>query len=101
MTGPAQTVKRADRPTHLADSLAGQAGARIDPAPTGGWIRRMMPFLAVHKRDVWLAVLASAVGQAANGIGPVVQKVIVDDGIVHHTRSVTPWLVLLGVLATI
>ena len=71
------------------------------PAPEGGWIRRLWPFLAVHKRDVFIALLASAVGQAANGIGPIVQKVVVDDGIVHHTRSVTPWLVLLGVLAAV
>jgi ATP-binding cassette subfamily B protein len=72
-----------------------------EPAPQGGWIRRLWPFLAVHKRDVYIALLASAVGQAANGVGPIVQKVVVDDGIVHHTRSVTPWLVLLGVLAAV
>ena len=71
------------------------------PAPEGGWIRRLWPFLAVHKRDVFIALLASAVGQAANGVGPIVQKVVVDDGIVNHTRSVTPWLILLGVLAAI
>jgi ATP-binding cassette subfamily B protein len=96
-----ESTKRADRPTHLADSLAGQSGARIEPATEGGWVRRLLPFLMVHKRDVIIALLASAVGQGANGIGPVVQKVIVDDGIVHHTRSVTPWLILLGVLAAI
>ena len=72
-----------------------------EPAPEGGWIRRLWPFLAVHKRDVFIALLASAVGQAANGIGPIVQKVVVDDGIVHHTRSVTPWLILLGALAAV
>lgn len=47
------------------------------------------------------ALGASIVGQAANGLGPAVQKVIVDDGIVDHTRSMTPWLILLGVLAAI
>jgi len=75
--------------------------AHIEPAPSGGWIRRIWPFIAVHRRDVLLALVASVVGQAANGIAPIVQKVIVDDGIVHHTRSVTPWLVLLGGLALI
>jgi ATP-binding cassette subfamily B protein len=73
----------------------------IEPAPNGGWIRRLWPFLTVHRRDVAVALVASVVGQAANGIGPVVQKVVVDDGIVHHTRSVTPWLVALAVLALI
>jgi ATP-binding cassette subfamily B protein len=57
--------------------------------------------LSAHRRDVLLALSASIVGQAANGIGPVVQKVIVDDGIVHHTRSMTPWLILLGMLSLV
>ncbi|MDH4077539.1 MAG: ABC transporter transmembrane domain-containing protein, partial [Acidimicrobiia bacterium] len=37
----------------------------------------------------------------ANGLGPVVQKVVVDDGIVNQRRPVGPWLVLLGLLAAI
>ena len=74
---------------------------RIEPAAHGGWIRRLWPFLAVHRRDVMMALAASVVGQAANGLAPIVQKVVVDDGIVHHTRSVTPWLVLLGALALV
>jgi len=74
---------------------------RIEPAAEGGWIRRLWPFLAVHRHDVMLALAASVVGQAANGLAPIVQKVVVDDGIVHHTRSVTPWLLLLGALALV
>ncbi len=73
----------------------------IEPATEGGWIRRMWPFVAVHRRDVTLALVASVIGQAANGVGPVIQKVVVDDGIVHHTRSVTPWLLLLAALSLI
>jgi ATP-binding cassette subfamily B protein len=71
----------------------------IEPSPEGGWIRRLWPFLAAHRRDVVLALAASVVGQAANAIGPVVQKLIIDDSIVHHRRSATPWLVLLGGLS--
>ena len=72
---------------------------RIEPAPSGGWIRRLWPFLAVHKSDVVVALGAAVVGQAANGIGPIVQKVVVDGAIVHHTRSVAPWLILLLALS--
>ncbi len=72
---------------------------RIEPAANGGWIRRLWPFLAVHKSDVVVALGAAVVGQAANGIGPIVQKVIVDGAIVHHTRSVAPWLMLLLALS--
>ena len=42
----------------------------IEPAAEGGWIRRLWPFLAAHKRDVVIALGASVVGQAANGVGP-------------------------------
>ncbi|MEI8238472.1 MAG: ABC transporter ATP-binding protein, partial [Actinomycetota bacterium] len=73
----------------------------VDPAPEGGWIRRLWPFLRVHRRDVGISLAASIVGAGSLGIVPVVQKVVVDDGIVHHTRSVTPWLVLLAVLALV
>lgn len=77
------------------------APQHIEPAPTGGWIRRLWPFLAVHKRDIALALGAAVVGQVANGLGPVVQKVVVDDGIVNQRRPVGPWLALLGLLAVI
>ncbi|MCU1398526.1 MAG: transporter ATP-binding protein, partial [Acidimicrobiales bacterium] len=83
------------------DPRLNETGKRVEPAAEGGWIRRLWPFLAEHRRDVYIALGASIVGQAANGVGPIIQKVIVDDGIVHRTRSMTPWLVLLGVLAAI
>ena len=71
----------------------------IEPSPEGAWIRRLWPFLAAHRRDVVLALGASVVGQAANAVGPIIQRVIVDDSIVHHRRSAAPWLVLLAVLS--
>jgi len=77
------------------------AASRIEPAAEGGWIRRLWPFLAVHRRDIALALGAAVVGQVANGLGPVVQKVVVDDGIVNQRRPVGPWLALLGLLAAV
>lgn len=71
----------------------------IEPAAEGGWIRRLWPFLAVHRRDVFVALGASVIGAVALGIGTIVQKVLVDGAIVHHSRSVAPWLILLLALS--
>ena len=71
----------------------------IEPAADGGWIRRLWPFLAVHRRDVFVALGASVIGAVALGIGTIVQKVLVDGAIVHHSRSVAPWLILLLALS--
>lgn len=87
--------------TEADQAQAGPAADRIEPASEGGWIRRLWPFLAVHRRDIALALGAAVVGQVANGLGPVVQKVVVDDGIVNQRRPVGPWLALLGLLALI
>ena len=64
-------------------------------------MRRLWPFLAEHKRDVFIALAASVVGQVANGIAPVVQKVIVDDSIVAQNRPVGPLLAVLVGLSLI
>ena len=62
-----------------------------------GWIRRLLPFLFAHKRNLFLAFGSALVGQALTGLTPLVQKVIIDDVIVGGRRSLTPWLVLLVV----
>jgi ATP-binding cassette subfamily B protein len=67
-----------------------------DPAPHGGWIRRLGPFLGAHKRGVIISLTASVVGQGLMALSPLLQKVVVDDGIVGRTRPVVPWLVLMG-----
>lgn len=66
-----------------------------EPAAEGGWIRRLWPFLMAHRRHVALALGASVVGQGLMALAPLVQKVVVDDGLVGRTRPVAPWLVLL------
>src|SRR4051812_33522520 len=88
------TARASTRATH-------ESRHRIEPAATGGWIRRLWPVLAEHKRDVFIALAASVVGQLANGIAPVVQKVIVDDSIVAQNRPVGPLLAVLVGLSLI
>jgi len=75
----------------------------IEPAPpgSGGWIRRLWPFLAARRRDVFLAFGASIVGMGLSALTPLVTKVVVDDVVDDGQGSITPWLVALMGIAVI
>ena len=60
-----------------------------------GWIRRLVPYLLAHKRDLFLAFGASLIGQGATALTPVIQKVIIDDAVIAGRRPLAPWLLLL------
>ncbi|MCU0311567.1 MAG: ABC transporter ATP-binding protein/permease [Acidimicrobiales bacterium] len=72
-----------------------------EPAATGGWIRRLAPFLGAHRRNVVVALGASVVGQGLMAVAPLLQKVVVDDGLVGRTRPVAPWLAALAVVGVV
>jgi len=61
----------------------------------GGWIKRFLPFLLAHKRKLVLAFTASVTGMVITSAAPLVQKIILDDTILHHRRPIQPWLILL------
>ena len=63
--------------------------------PTGGWIRRLSPFLLAHRRNVIIAVAGSVVGQGLSALTPVFAAVVIDNGISNHTTAVWPWLLAL------
>lgn len=65
------------------------------PAGSGGWIRRLWPFLMARRRDVIVAFGMAIAGQAVAGFVPIIERAVVDDGIVAQTRSVWPLLALL------
>ena len=71
--------------------------ATPDPAPagSGGWIRRLLPFLLAHKRSVVTAFGVSIAGQAVAALTPIAEKISVDDVIINHRRPLAPWLALL------
>ena len=75
----------------------------IEPAPpgSGGWIRRLWPFLAARRRDVFLAFGASILGMGLSALTPLVTKVVVDDVVDEGQGSITPWLVALMGIAVI
>jgi ATP-binding cassette, subfamily B, bacterial len=70
----------------------------LEPAPigSGGWIKRLWPFVAAHKRDVLIAFGVSVAGQGIHALVPVVERLIIDDVIVAHRRAVWPLLILLA-----
>ncbi|MFN0027597.1 MAG: ABC transporter ATP-binding protein [Acidimicrobiales bacterium] len=69
------------------------------PAADGGPLRRLLPFLSTSRRDLGLALGASVLGQMANGLGPLIQKVLIDDVIIDGRRSAWLWLVALATAA--
>ncbi len=58
---------------------------------TQGWARRLAGYAWRYPRDVVLALGASLAGMAVMALVPLVTKVIIDDVITGHTRSMAPW----------
>jgi ATP-binding cassette subfamily B protein len=77
--------------------VARPASNIIEPASpdAGGWIRRLWPFLAVHRRNIMLALAFSVSGMIVTALTPVVEKVIVDRVITGHQGRLWPWLTIL------
>ncbi len=74
-----------------------------EPAPpeAGGWIRRLLPFLMAHRRDVIFAFGMSVFGMGVGALTPVFEKNIIDNGITSQSGPVAPWLILLVVAGLI
>ena len=76
----------------------------IAPAPpgSGGWIRRLAPYLRAHGRDAIVAFGVSVLGVGlVQGATPWVIRHIVDNVLVAHREPLAPWLsvlVLFGVV---
>lgn len=81
------------------DRLAAAAVDRAIPEPAppdkGGWIRRLWPYLMAHRRNVIIAFGMAVLGQAVAALTPVIERAVIDDGIVAQTRPVWPFLVML------
>jgi ATP-binding cassette, subfamily B, bacterial len=63
-----------------------------------GWIRRLIGYMAPHKKHAYIAFGVAIGGQLIQSVLPLVQKVIVDDVITTHQRPLAPWLALMIVL---
>jgi len=67
----------------------------VETPATVGWIRRLLPYLARHKRNVVLAFGVAIIGMVIAAFTPYVEKVLLDDVVLHHRRSMWPWLSML------
>ncbi|MGV9250908.1 ABC transporter ATP-binding protein [Streptomyces sp. NPDC003697] len=56
-----------------------------------GWARRLAGYAWRYPKDVVLALGSSLAGMAVMAVVPLVTKVIIDDVIGAHTRSMAPW----------
>ncbi|MGW7545145.1 ABC transporter ATP-binding protein [Streptomyces sp. NPDC054770] len=67
--------------------MAAQQGERRQ----GGWAHRLAGYAWRHPRDVVLALGSSLAGMAVLAVVPLITKVIIDDVIDDHSRSMGPW----------
>ncbi len=78
---------------------AAHARTRAIPAPApaeaGRWLKRLGPFLRVHRRNVSIALGAAIAGQAVAALTPIIERAIVDHVLVAHQRSLAPLMVML------
>ncbi|MFC9928776.1 ABC transporter ATP-binding protein [Streptomyces sp. NPDC127190] len=56
-----------------------------------GWARRLAAYAWRYPKDVVLALGSSLAGMAVMAVVPLITKVIIDDVIGAHTRSMAPW----------
>jgi ATP-binding cassette subfamily B protein len=84
-----------DAPTVPEAPTAPEKPSTVEAAPNGGWLRRLWPFLAVHKKKVFIALGVAVVGQGITALTPVIEKVVIDDVISTNSRPLWPWLTLL------
>jgi ATP-binding cassette subfamily B protein len=75
--------------------------ASIDPDPTKGWFRRVLPMLKARRGRFTFAMTAAFVAMVSQVITPRVVASAIDSALVQRTDSLTPYVVALGVLAVV
>ncbi|MFJ3792118.1 ABC transporter ATP-binding protein [Kitasatospora sp. NPDC090091] len=83
------------------DGVPGSGGPKDGGADGPGWLRRLIGYCWRSRRSVLLAFGASLVGMAVTALVPLVTKLIIDDVITAHTRSLAPWAVVLLLAAVL
>ncbi|MFJ4852050.1 MULTISPECIES: ABC transporter ATP-binding protein [unclassified Streptomyces] len=80
-------------------SDAGETGDGRQPR---GWARRLSGYAWRYRRNVLLSLGSSLAGMAVMALVPLITKVIIDDVVGNHTRSLAVWTgLLLGAAALV
>ncbi len=69
------------------------------PPGRQGWVRRLLPWLRPHRRNVILSFGAALVGSGLSAATPLLQRHLIDDTILAHRSSLAPWLAALVLVA--
>ncbi|WP_405687760.1 ABC transporter ATP-binding protein [Streptomyces sp. NBC_00057] len=77
------------------------AGDAEGTAQAPGWARRLSGYAWRYRRNVLLALGSSLAGMAVMALVPLITKVIIDDVVGDHTRSLAVWTGLLVVAAVL
>ncbi|WP_280698583.1 ABC transporter ATP-binding protein [Kitasatospora sp. GP82] len=75
--------------------------ATPEPPAEPGWLTRLSRYCWRYRRNVLLSFGASLVGMAITAVVPLITKLIIDDVITAHTRSLAPWAAVLLLAAVL
>ncbi|MFI5040934.1 MAG: ABC transporter ATP-binding protein, partial [Acidimicrobiales bacterium] len=95
LDGPATPDAPPDR---TASAAATQPTATVQPAApgSGGWIRRLGPYLLAHKGEAAIAFGVSVLGVGlVQATTPAVTRQIIDKVVIAHQSPLLPWLTVL------
>ncbi|MFD9125226.1 ABC transporter ATP-binding protein [Kitasatospora sp. NPDC059571] len=101
MSGSADTQRTvpAREPAHAPGRRRRGISAVDDPG--AGWLRRLGGYSWRYRRNLLLAFGASLAGMAITAVVPLITKLIIDDVITAHTRSLGPWAAVLLLAAVL
>jgi ATP-binding cassette subfamily B protein len=72
--------------------------ATIDPDPTKGWLRRLMPLVLAHRRLLVASLVAAAVSVLAMVAVPAVSARAIDEALVGRDAPLWPFVVAIAAL---
>ncbi len=81
--------------TRAAKAMVDPDRPTVQPAPNGGWIRRLMPFVLAHKAKVIVALGFSILGMGVTALTPLISRAVIDDVTSGSDQSIAPLIALL------